>query len=161
MLDRDRSLALALEMVNRLEPPYYFSSYEPQCCWANAVKAMRIYAKQLLNAVYVEGWCAMPDIHMVQPHGWIELEDGTIIDPTYVYSNYEQGIEVSYEYFPALRYKLEALKGIRITRLPIVDKTHGWNGRNSEEYQAAMVNAYLRIGVDIRQDNKDMARIPS
>src|SRR5437763_16261588 len=106
MLDRDRSLALALKLVNRLEQPYYVSSYQPQRCWYNAIKTMRLYHKQLGNAVHVEGWCAMPGIHMAQPHGWIELEDGMILDPTYVYSDYEQGIQVSYEYFPALHYKL-------------------------------------------------------
>ncbi len=136
MMDYDRSLAIARSMGYR---------FDAGCCWANAVQALRLYHKQLGDVVYVEGWCAMPDISMVQEHGWLE-SDGTILDPTYAVPDDDQGVRLRYEYFPAVRYRLEELKGVRLRSLPRVWKTDGFGGLRNEAYYAAMNAAYERIG---------------
>lgn len=148
MMDYERSLAIAQKMG------WHFTFHR---CWENAVQALRLCHKHLGNALYVEGWYACPDMvgaPLVQPHGWLELEDGTILDPPYAMTDHEAGKRFHHEYFPVHRYRLEELKGVRCASLPLVYKKHGWGGRESEEYQAAMVNAYLRIGIDIRQPNR-------
>jgi hypothetical protein len=137
MMDYERSLAVARSMGYR---------FDAGCCWANAVQALRLYHKRLGDVVYVEGWCAMPDIDMVQEHGWLELEDGTIIDPTYAVPDDAQGVRLLYEYFPALRYELEELKGVRLRSLPRVWKTGGFGGLRNAAYYAAMNAAYERVG---------------
>jgi hypothetical protein len=140
MMDYERSLTIARSMGYR---------FDAGCCWANAVQALRLYHKRLSPALYVEGWCVMPDIDMVQEHGWIELgsgTNGTIIDPTYAASDDDQGVRLSYEYFPAVRYKLEELKGVRLRSLPRVWKVSGWGGLRNPAYYAAMHAAYERVG---------------
>jgi hypothetical protein len=139
MMDYERSLAIARRM------DYH---YNPGCCWANAVQALRLYYKQLGDMVYVEGWCAMPDISMVQEHGWLEV-DGAILDPTYAVPDDDdqgQGVRPHYEYFPAVRYRLEELKGVRLRSLPRIWKTGGFGGLQNEAYYSAMNSAYQRIG---------------
>ena len=146
MLDRDRSLDLALHLIS-------LDCWEEQCCWANAISALRRWGKRKGTAVYVEGWCAVPAIHLVQPHGWIELEDGTILDPTYVYADSSEEVQLDYEYYPAVRYQREELKGIRIRstqkRLPLVERFYGFGGWGHEAYKAAYFDAYRRIGIQL------------
>ena len=137
MMDYERSLNIARRM------DYH---YMPGCCWANAVQALRLYHKRLGDVMYVEGWCAMPEIDLCQEHGWIELEGGTIIDPTYAEADDGQGKRLQYEYFPVVRYRLEELKGVRLRSLPRVWKTGGWGGLRNPAYYAAMLAAYERIG---------------
>ncbi len=137
MVDYERSLAIAQQLD-------YL--YTPGCCWANAVQALRMKRFHLSNAIYVEGWCAMPGIGLVQPHGWIELQDGTILDPTYMMADHEQGQRNLYVYFPALHYKLEELKGVRLRSLPRIWRTGGFEGLRNEAYREAMENAYRCVG---------------
>jgi hypothetical protein len=137
MMDYERSLALAEKM------DYH---YIPGCCWANALQALRLQEKHLGHALYVEGWCAMPEISMVQEHGWLELQDGTILDPTYAAADHGQGKRLQYNYFPALRYRLNELKGVRLHSLPRIWKTGGFGGLRNEAYYAAMNSAYQLIG---------------
>ncbi len=150
MLDYGRSLAIAKRMDYR---------YNPGCCWANAVAALRLYHKQLGAVVYVEGWCALPEIDMVQEHGWLELKDGTILDPTYAVPDDEQAVRLHYEYFPALRYRLEELKGVRLRSLPRVWKTGGFSGLRNTAYSAAMNDAYQRIGRPVLAYHREEPRL--
>lgn len=55
-------------------------------CYRNAYGAI----KRLSNvpgARYVEGWVVWDDLQVPFEHGWLELPDGTIVDPTPAYCN--------------------------------------------------------------------------
>jgi hypothetical protein len=147
MLDYKRSLSIAQKMGN-----------VPQTCWANVVRALRTHRRQLGNVMYVEGWCAAPEIDFVGEHGWLELEDGTILDPTYAARDNEDGKRLHYEYFPALHYRPEELKGVRLHQLPLVYKTGGFGGMRNEAYKTAYVNAYRHIGIDVTQVSRPRAK---
>ncbi len=67
-LDRERSADLAGKVAARDKE-----------CFRNAVMALGALGREE-NADYVEGWATTP--WMATLHGWVELEDGTIIDST-------------------------------------------------------------------------------
>ena len=73
---------------------------------------------------YVEGW-AIPDkeIRINIEHGWIELEDGSIIDPTFVALGDRDVL-----YFPAIRYTYheatKRAKGKRNVKLPFISQSY-------------------------------------
>ena len=78
------------------------------------------------NARYVEGTCNFGFTYGI--HGWIELEDGTIIDPTRAWAETYQtealGIILEpkpehYVYYPLVKYTKEELKGKHDYNLPI------------------------------------------
>jgi hypothetical protein len=142
MLDYDQSLSVAQDLGWR---------YEEQCCWHNAVQALRLYQKRLGEAVYVEGWVSVPEIKFVQEHGWLELANGTILDPTYVRSSHDH-LENRWRehlYFPAVRYTLEGLQGVRAHALPCVWKTGGFGGMQNQAYVIAMHAAWESIGASV------------
>jgi hypothetical protein len=150
MLDYHQSLSIAQALG---------WDYEEQCCWINAVQCLRRYYKRPGQALYVEGWVSIPDLQFVQEHGWIELEAGTILDPTYVRVSHDHHEDRWREhlYFPAVRYTLEELKGIRRSSLPRIWQTGGFGGLQNQAYVAAMQAAYESIGRGIPGADKQKA----
>jgi len=121
----------------------------PKFCWYNALKALRHRSLDLpASTKYVEGWVKTNHGIAIE-HGWLELEDGTILDPTFVAAGWEIALELGtergtyqqHEYFPGIRYSREELKGVRLNKLPHVHDTHGFFGCDSPEYQQAMFDA--------------------
>src|SRR5689334_16975912 len=58
---------------------------EPGECWRNAI--MALFQVNDAGARYVEGWAAGPEFpfcYIPMEHGWIEMSDGTVIDPTWI-----------------------------------------------------------------------------
>ncbi len=111
MLDYERSLEIATTMNS-----------VPKFCFYNSVKALRKRSLNLHNAKYVEG-CAKGEIMAFQ-HGWLELEDGTILDPTFAaicLDRQYEGLDApnEYKYFPLFRYCKEELNGMRLNRFPL------------------------------------------
>ena len=64
-------------------------------CYFNAWKALEFFKR----ARYVEGWCASPP-GLVARHAWVELRNGTIVDPTPIYYKEPEGRK----YFAGRRY---------------------------------------------------------
>ncbi len=100
MYDRELSAAVAVR-IGAL----------PKLCWTNALKALRTQ-RLLAGGYYVEGWAIIN--YSVVEHGWIELPDGRIVDPTHT--------------------------GLRISRLPLVWE-YGWGGFKHEPYKQAYLDA--------------------
>lgn len=112
----------------------------PKRCWGNAVAALRTQRK-LQEACYVEGW-----IVLVKPvaaeHGWIELPDGRIIDPTYAPLIAGQLADAQPVYFPGLRYTRKELKGIQLKALPCIWKSGEGRGHQHSQYKKAYKEAW-------------------
>ena len=107
-------------------------------CWNNSVMAVYILDDILHGAVYVEGWI----VYIVPiEHGWIELTDGTIVDPTI-----PEAIDVLY--FAGVKYSREEIE----TRLeengeirPPFVYEHGFGGFKCESYLSAYNTAFSHI----------------
>jgi hypothetical protein len=117
------------EWEGQVQPPTYDSQRSlsiadkvltiPKQCWSNALRALRRCKKQLKDAYYVEGHIELLENFFIQ-HGWLELPDGTIIDPTRAYLEKYHGHEPDNRtYHPLLTYTLADLKGVRGTDLPL------------------------------------------
>ena len=90
VIDFERSLKIAAEI-----------RAEDKMCWRNAIMAIVDLPE---TAVYVEGWAHNM---LLTTHGWVELEDGTIIDPTPSWITGDHPTT----YYPAIRYsRSEALE---------------------------------------------------
>ena len=83
---------------------------QPKQCWSYAVTALQTVAElQRDKARYVEGSVVWSDYHLPLEHGWLELPDGRIVDPTAVVS-VPAGTHPQVVYFPAIRYDLEEVR---------------------------------------------------
>ncbi|SRR6266568_1016768 len=91
----------------------------PKQCWSNSVRALRTCKKQLRGAFYVEGHIEfIPGLYI--QHGWLELPDGTIVDPTRAFLVcYHGHTPDNRTYYPLLKYTLADLRGVRYTDLPL------------------------------------------
>jgi hypothetical protein len=70
-LDEERS-ALAADLIGA----------QRKECWRNAVMALLV-DPALSEGVYVESYAAWPTgLRLPVHHGWVELPDGTVVDPT-------------------------------------------------------------------------------
>lgn len=127
----------------------------PKFCFVNAVKALRTRSLKLHTARYVEGHIQF--LGMWIDHGWLECEDGTILDPTRAWiaeyghkyftdglvkeTTAEQDATIERLYIPLRRYTQEELKGVRLNQLPIamIELTQQQMNlvltRNSHEYE--------------------------
>ncbi len=110
---------------------------QPKACWANALTALRSQ-KQLQGAFYVEGWFLQTAEPLPIEHGWIELADGTIVDPTVVVVDEPYKC---FEYFPGVRYTQEDLKWVRVSQLPHVWKFGRRAGFRHKPYREAYQQA--------------------
>ena len=72
----------------------------------------------LRNAKYVEGCVELTDIRrgIIIQHGWLVLEDGTILDPTLATAD---RVKIERTYYPAFRYSREELTGKRLNAFPV------------------------------------------
>lgn len=59
-------------------------------CYLNAYRATNRLSG-VPGARYVEGWVVWHDAPVPIEHGWLEMPDGTIVDPTPVYCNRTDG----------------------------------------------------------------------
>lgn len=62
-------------------------------CYLNCAEVvMRTWGAGEVGALYCEGWAVVPSLWNIPfEHAWIELPDGRIIDPTWVYEHYDPG----------------------------------------------------------------------
>jgi len=100
----------------------------PGYCFYNAVRALRNHRQgirkhsiNLQGAKYVEGCAEIAKGFFIQ-HGWLELEDGMILDPTRAatVSTPVGGLgELKWKYHPAFRYSKKELVGKRLNQFPI------------------------------------------
>ncbi len=90
MFDVTRSL----DVANRIP-------LKRRACFANALLTMAAY-DEYQNGWYVEGFAVptMKDIRMPVEHGWVQLPDGTIIDPTFAVLGH-----TDVTYFPAIQMR--------------------------------------------------------
>ena len=76
---------------------------ENKACWRNAAMGMSALSDGLHEgAMYVEGWASGFILAM---HGWIELADGRIVDPTPCWCD-EECEKEDRAYFPAYKYDM-------------------------------------------------------
>lgn len=99
-------------------------SCPPRQCFSTAVRVLRNrsqgdvrHAVDLSGAHYIEG-CAKIALLFFQ-HGWLELLDGTILDPTRITVELETDHCREYTYYPMHRYTKEELKGYRLSAFPL------------------------------------------
>jgi hypothetical protein len=91
-------------------------------CYSNAVRALRNrqrfqrHSVNLQGAEYVEGCVQIHGIPIPIQHGWLELPDGTILDPTLAA---QHDVEREVKYFPLVSYRKEELKGLRLNVFPL------------------------------------------
>jgi len=123
MLDVERSLAAAQNI-----------EVEKKACWSNALSAF-LFHKEFHKGWYVEGW-AVPTIKSIRlplEHGWVELENGSVIDPTFAVLGHR-----NIEYFPGLKLTYEeafslARKGAKLPHI----RSYGSGGMAYLPYQEA------------------------
>lgn len=113
MFDHKRSEAIATAQV-----------CIPKYCFYNALKALRNRSLALpLSTKYVEGTIKVYGVDIA--HGWLELEDGTILDPTFIVdcieleTLYNVKAHEPFEYYPLFRYSRDDLKGVRLNQVPL------------------------------------------
>jgi hypothetical protein len=130
MFDITRSLAAAQRLP-----------LKPKACFANAVLTMAAY-DEFQSGWYVEGF-ALPTIknfRLPVEHGWVQLPDGTIIDPTFALLGY-----TDVAYFPAIRMRWKRAEKLILAnaRLPYMlsDKSFKTQ-RTGTAYCKAMTKAY-------------------
>jgi hypothetical protein len=112
-------------------------------CWWNALRGLRSVYRTTPGAAYVEGH-AISRFGIIAEHGWIELADGRIVDPTPSWHEYlidgTETAEQAQVYFPAVRYTVADLKarlrGRTPKRMPL---SHGdeWGMDPATPYGAA------------------------
>lgn len=129
-----KDLGLSVKAGKRIEA-------EPQECYWNARRAV------YLNAVgggarYVEGVAVMNMAPITFEHGWVELEDGTIVDPTLP--------DEGYLYFGAFSYEWDDARDFAYDHPgvgPMWTIRFGLFGVYGErDYQKASVRAQLAAG---------------
>jgi len=83
----------------------------PKNCYENARTAFLRY-KKLYGGQYIEGFAVVPlgssSTKLDFEHAWIELEDGRIIDPTWVLLKHR-----AVEYFPGIKLTYDEFKAWR------------------------------------------------
>lgn len=99
----------------------------PKQCWGNATLALLTMGQLQQDwARYVEGsavWqIGEKRTSLPLEHGWLELPDGRIVDPTVVVTVGEEK-EPAIRYFPAIRYDYAEVRWYadREAELPLVD----------------------------------------
>ncbi len=130
MLDITRSLAAA----NRIP-------LKKRACYANALLTMASY-EEYQNGWYVEGFAlpTMKDIRMPVEHGWVQLPDGSIIDPSFAILGH-----TNVAYFPAIRMRWKRAEKLIIAnaRLPYMLSYKGFKTvRTRAAYTKAMTKAF-------------------
>src|SRR5579859_2888378 len=107
-------------------------------CWYNARDALVHLPGMFLCAWYVEGWLVVPKDEEVQvvEHGWIECEDGRIVDPSIVLL---EAKEQDMDYFPGLRCGWSQMQEIpQDVCLPLAHLvSHRKDGLGHPEYKTA------------------------
>ncbi len=111
---------------------------KPKECYFNAWRGLSI-CPALEDGLYVEGYVYAPKIPFVFEHGWIELPDGTVVDPT-LYR------DLGNEYFAGLRFTLEQTLAPLMERrtLPIFDH-YRYNDPALAPFRVAQAAAWAKI----------------
>jgi len=124
----------------------------PKRCWGNALFALRTQ-KELRGASYVEGWAVFVKPLIIE-HGWVELPDRRIVDPSYPLFADRLPASAQPAYFAGVRYARDDLKYIKLASLPCVWTSDGWGGFKRPEYKKAYKEAseYAKLGDLVRLD---------
>jgi hypothetical protein len=130
MLNYDLSLIFALAV-----------EAQPHLCWTNAANTVIAFPGFFDGGSYVEGWMVLcrRQVELVE-HGWCELPDGSIIDPSIVFLAKEH---VKAEYFPGVRLSRKEVIELYNTMLPHVRHTgaYGYDGFGHPDYRRAYEKA--------------------
>ena len=112
-----------------------------RACYANALLTMASY-NEYQNGWYVEGF-ALPtikDIRMPVEHGWLQLPDGSIIDPSFAILGH-----TDVAYFPVIRMRWKRAEKLIIAnaQLPYMLSHKAFKTlRTHAAYMKAMTNAF-------------------
>ncbi len=100
---------------------------QPKACWKNAILAL-LTLPDLAGCVYVEGWIISL---IVIEHGWLEMPNGDIVDPTL--------IKGDAKYFPGVKYTAEQCEEAvsKGKTLPLVYEGNGFGGFRHVGYLTA------------------------
>jgi hypothetical protein len=122
-------------------------SVQKKGCYANALLTMHAY-QAYQRGWYVEGF-AIPDIQGVRlplEHGWVELPDGTVIDPSFAALGHR---EVSY--FPAIRLPWKRAEKLLVQRAVLPWMLLQRSRRNRAAYYKAQADSYsVAFGKDYK-----------
>lgn len=122
MIDRTLSEKAALE-----------ADAQTSQCFRNASLAFTSMP-ELVDGLYIEGYAIHGKHGFLLEHGWIELDDGRIVDPTL----YTRDVN----YFPGLRFTRRQIEDAMRTspELPVFYR-FGYGGSNSPEMRKAFAMA--------------------
>ncbi len=90
MLDFERSIAVTKQIDIQVKECYANALYTLLCC------------KEFQDGWYVEGFAFITESRNLLEHGWVELTDGSIIDPTFAFLGHGD-----VEYSPAIKLNFD------------------------------------------------------
>ena len=90
MLDFERSIAVAKQIDIQVKECYANAIYTLLCC------------NEYQDGWYVEGFAFITERSRLLEHGWVELTDGSILDPTFASLGHR-----NVEYSPAIKLNYE------------------------------------------------------
>jgi hypothetical protein len=117
----------------------FMSNAQPNECYCNA---WEVVAHHLESGFYIEGWTVLEVDREVQliEHGWVKLDDGTIIDPSIIFII---GPDTPIRYFPGVTYSRHEALAFEGLMLPQVRFTrYGNDGMLHPEYKKAFEDAH-------------------
>ncbi len=124
-------------------------------CFKNAVLGLQLVGD---GATYIEGWAADTRLPILVAHGWVELSNGRIVDPTPVW--HKRGR--SSQYFPARRYpRAEVERRVKRRAITILPFERGLEaGMIPRDLWAGYVAATkATLGVDIAAQLKTLSTL--
>lgn len=110
-------------------------------CYRNAVMALGTGHARLAGAVYVEGWVIQAKLPIPIEHGWVELADGSVIDPTLCLIDDDATLQGS-RYVAGKRFTEDEALTLAVRGPLPLHSQNGYAITRSKEWQAAMREAY-------------------
>jgi hypothetical protein len=134
MLDVARSLAAAKRIT-----------VQPKECYANALYTLLCH-REYRSAWYVEGFANTHNGGGPFEHGWVELAEGSIIDPTLAVLGH-----TNVTYFPAIKLNYE--QALRLVETSALVPSMLWHKsvHNHTAYLKAHQDAHAAAGIKVTQ----------
>jgi hypothetical protein len=116
---------------------------EQKACWRNAVLGLATLVNDHPQAVYVEGY-VLTDIGLPMEHGWIELPDERVVDPTIHCTPH---LALIRGYYPGKRFSYsDVMKHLRRRQRHL--PTYAQDSRRwTADHQRGMEAAYMELGM--------------
>jgi hypothetical protein len=120
-------------------------------CYSNVLLTM-LYHKEYQSGWYVEGFAipARESIHILMEHGWLQLTDGSIIDPSFADVGYTQVV-----YFPAIKLRWKRAIKLFLDNTPLPYMLTHRSIHNRASYLKAFSDSYkTAFGIDWVQSHE-------